>query len=109
MLPPFGIALFMDFFDTDKLMAKYLTGEIGGYVPSHPISKMYVYNEIYKNDTPILVRPEAIISVKSTTTAYRCCFILFAIQIPSIAAGVIPKVTQSKRAIFSVGSALPET
>jgi hypothetical protein len=37
LLPPFGIALFMDFFDTDKLMAKYLTGEIGGYVPSHPI------------------------------------------------------------------------
>ena len=30
-------------------------------------------------------------------------------QYPNIAAGVIPKVAQSKRAIFSVGSALPET
>jgi len=32
-----------------------------------------------------------------------------AYQYPNIAAGVIPKVAQSKRAIFSVGSALPET
>ena len=31
------------------------------------------------------------------------------VQYPSIAAGVIPKVAQSKRAIFNVGSALPET
>ena len=51
MLPPFGIALFMDLFDTQKLIAKYLTGEIGGYVPSHPISKIYVYNDKFKNDT----------------------------------------------------------
>ena len=49
--PRSGIALFMDLFDTDKLMAKYLTCEIGGYVPSHPISKIYVYNDVYKNDT----------------------------------------------------------
>ncbi len=31
------------------------------------------------------------------------------VQYPNIAAGVIPKVAQSKRAIFRVGSALPET
>lgn len=31
------------------------------------------------------------------------------VQYPSIADGVIPKVAQSKRAIFNVGSALPET
>ena len=49
--PRSGIALFMDLFDTQTLMAKYLTGEIGGYVPSHPISKIYVYNDKYKNDT----------------------------------------------------------
>ena len=49
--PRSGIALFMDLFDTQKLIAKYLTGEIGGYVPSHPISKIYVYNDVYKNDT----------------------------------------------------------
>ena len=30
-------------------------------------------------------------------------------QYPNIAAGVIPKVEQSRRAIFNVGSALPET
>ncbi|MBR4389244.1 MAG: hypothetical protein IKT00_08725 [Prevotella sp.] len=49
--PRSGIALFMDLFDTKKLIAKYLTGEIGGYVPSHPISIIYVYNDVYKNDT----------------------------------------------------------
>jgi hypothetical protein len=49
--PRSGIALFMDLFDTGKLMAKYLIGEIGGYVPSHPISKIFVYNDVYKNDT----------------------------------------------------------
>jgi len=30
-------------------------------------------------------------------------------QYPNIAAGDIPKIAQSERAIFSVGSALPET
>ena len=30
--PRSGIALFMSLFDTSILMAKYLTGEIGGYV-----------------------------------------------------------------------------
>ena len=49
--PRSGIALFMSLFDTSILMAKYLTGEIGGYVPSHPIAKIYVYNDKYKNDT----------------------------------------------------------
>ena len=49
--PRSGIALFMELFDTEKLMAKYLTGEIGGYVPSHPISKIFVYNDKNKNDT----------------------------------------------------------
>ncbi len=49
--PRSGIALFMDLFDTKKLIAKYLTGEIGGYVPSHPIAKIYVYNDKKKNDT----------------------------------------------------------
>ena len=49
--PRSGIALFMDLFDTKKLIAKYLTGIIGGYVPSHPIAKIYVYNDKYKNDT----------------------------------------------------------
>ena len=49
--PRSGIALFMDLFDTNKLMAKYLTGEIGGYVPSHPIAAIYIYNDVYKNDT----------------------------------------------------------
>jgi hypothetical protein len=49
--PRSGIALFMDLFDTKILIAKYLTGEIGGYVPSHPIAKIYVYNDKYKNDT----------------------------------------------------------
>ena len=49
--PRSGIALFMDLFDSEKLMAKYLTREIGGYIPSHPISKIYVYNDVYKNDT----------------------------------------------------------
>ena len=49
--PRSGIALFMDLFDTKKLIAKYLTGKIGGYVPSHPIAKIYVYNDKYKNDT----------------------------------------------------------
>ena len=46
-----GIALFMDLFDTKKLIAKYLTGEVGGYVPSHPIAKIYVDNDKYENDT----------------------------------------------------------
>ena len=49
--PRSGIALFMDLFDSEKLMAKYLTREIGGYVPSHPIAKIYVYNDKYDNDT----------------------------------------------------------
>jgi hypothetical protein len=49
--PRSGIALFMELFDTKKLIAKYLTGEIGGYVPSHPVSKIYVYNDKYNNDT----------------------------------------------------------
>ena len=49
--PRSGIALFIDLFDYNILMAKYLTGEIGGYVPSHPIAKIYVYNDRYKNDT----------------------------------------------------------
>ena len=49
--PRSGIALFMDLFDTKILIAKYLTGEIGGYVPSHPIAKIYVYNDKCKNDT----------------------------------------------------------
>ena len=49
--PRSGIALFMNLFDTNKLMAKYLTGEIGGYVPSHPIAAIYIYNDVYKNDT----------------------------------------------------------
>ena len=49
--PRSGIALFMSLFDASILMAKYLTGEIGGYVPSHPIAKIYVYNDKYKNDT----------------------------------------------------------
>lgn len=49
--PRSGIALFIDLFDTKILIAKYLTGEIGGYVPSHPIAKIYVYNDKYKNDT----------------------------------------------------------
>ena len=42
---------YRDLFDTKILIAKYLTGEIGGYVPSHPIAKIYVYNDKYKNDT----------------------------------------------------------
>ena len=49
--PRSGIDLFMDLFDTKILIAKYLTGEIGGYVPSHPIAKILVYNDKYKNDT----------------------------------------------------------
>ncbi len=49
--PRSGIALFMGLFDTKKLIAKYLTGEIGGYVPSHPIAKIYVYNDKFGNDT----------------------------------------------------------
>ena len=49
--PRSGIALFMDLFDTPKLMAKYLTGEVGGYVPSNPITKVYVNNDVYENDT----------------------------------------------------------
>lgn len=49
--PRSGIGLFMELFDTPKLMAKYLTGEIGGYVPSHPIAKIYVNNDVYENDT----------------------------------------------------------
>ena len=51
--PRSGIALFMDLFNADKLMAKYLTGEIGGYIPSHPIARILVYNDKYKNDTLI--------------------------------------------------------
>ena len=42
---------FMDIFDTKKLIAKYITGEVGGYVPSHPIAKIYVYNDKFGNDT----------------------------------------------------------
>ena len=49
--PRSGIDLFMDLFDTKILISKYLTGEIGGYVPSHPIAKILVYNDKYKNDT----------------------------------------------------------
>ena len=44
--PRSGIALFMSLFDASILMAKYLTGEIGGYVPSHPIAAIYIYNDV---------------------------------------------------------------
>ena len=49
--PRSGIALFMGIFDTKILIARYLTGEVGGYVPSHPITKIYVYNDKFRNDT----------------------------------------------------------
>ena len=49
--PRSGIALFIDIFDTNILIAKYITGEVGGYVPSHPIAKIYVYNDKFGNDT----------------------------------------------------------
>ena len=49
--PRSGIALFMGIFDTKILIARYLTGEVGGYVPSHPIAKIYVYNDKFRNDT----------------------------------------------------------
>ena len=49
--PRSGIALFMGLFDTKVLIAKYLTGEVGGYVPSHPITKIFVYNDKFRNDT----------------------------------------------------------
>ena len=49
--PRSGIDLFMDIFDTKKLIAKYITGEVGGYVPSHPIAKIYVYDDKFGNDT----------------------------------------------------------
>ena len=49
--PRSGIALFMGLFDTKILIAKYLTGEVGGYVPSHPIAKIYEYNDKFRNDT----------------------------------------------------------
>ena len=49
--PRSGIALFMELFDTPKLIAKYFTGEVGGHVPSHPITKIYVNNDVYENDT----------------------------------------------------------
>ena len=41
----------MGLFDTKVLIAKYLTGEVGGYVPSHPITKIFVYNDKFRNDT----------------------------------------------------------
>ncbi len=49
--PRSGIALFIDIFDTNILIAKYITVEVGGYVPSHPIAKIYVYNDKFGNDT----------------------------------------------------------
>ena len=49
--PRSGIALFMDIFDYNILIAKYITGAVGGYVPSHPIAKIYVYNDKFGNDT----------------------------------------------------------
>ena len=49
--PRSGIALFMDIFDYNILIAKYITGDVGGYVPSHPIAKIYVYDDKFGNDT----------------------------------------------------------
>ena len=65
--PRSGIALFMNLFDTNILIAKYITGEVGGYVPSHPIAKIFVYNDVFGNDTLTFVNE---FDSKNRLTAY---------------------------------------